>query len=285
MSLAHDNLLSGHLRRKKSQEKISQNFFWFEMKDDISAYIASCKVCQKNRNPYRSPRAELGPMTVGTPLDRLSTDILGPLPETPRGNKYILTATDHFSNWVEIVPISDLTAATSARVLLNGVIRRYGCPDTILSDQGRNYESKIFQELCQLLEFKKRTTPRHPQCNGKTERFKRTLLKMIKTYIDSNDWDLNLGCMWRLIDPVFMSPLVLPNVIMLGSEVRIRSEVVFGSKTKGDQPVVNYGEYVESHRDRLQRAHEIARKQLMSSTETQRHCQQLQVWRQSVGFK
>lgn len=82
MSLAHDNLLSGHLGRKKTQEKISRNFLWFEMKEDISTYIASCKVCQKNKKPYRSPRAELGQMTVGAPLDRLSTDILGPLPET-----------------------------------------------------------------------------------------------------------------------------------------------------------------------------------------------------------
>ena len=45
-------------------------------------------------------------MTVGAPLDRLSTDILGPLPETPRGNRYILTATDHFTNWVEIFPVT-----------------------------------------------------------------------------------------------------------------------------------------------------------------------------------
>lgn len=52
------------------------------MKEDISTYIASCKVCQKNKKPYRSPRAELGQMTVGAPLDRLSADILGPLPKT-----------------------------------------------------------------------------------------------------------------------------------------------------------------------------------------------------------
>lgn len=245
------------------------------MKEDISAYIASCKVCQKNKKPYRSPRAELGQMTVGAPLDRLSTDILGPLPETPRGNKYILTATDHFSNWVEIIPIPDLTAATTARVLLNEVIGRYGCPDTILSDEGRNYESKIFQELCQLLEIKKkRTTPRHPQCNGKTERFNRTLLKMIKSYIknDRKDWDLYLGCMGAAYrSSVHESTGVTPNLIMLGREVRIPSEIVFGSKTRGDQPVVDYGEYIESLRDRLQRAHEIARKHLMSSTERQRH--------------
>lgn len=134
-------------------------------------------------------------MTVGSSLERLSTDILGPLPETPRGNKYILTATDHFTNWVEIYPISDLTAATTARVLLNGIICHFVCPLIILSDQGRNYESQIFQELCELLEIRKtRTTPRQPQGNGKTERFKRTLIKMIKSYIkdDKTEWTCTL---------------------------------------------------------------------------------------------
>ena len=214
-------------------------------------------------------------MTVGAPLDRLSTDILGPLPETPRGNKYILTATDHFTNWVEIIPISDLTAVTTARVLLNEVISRYGCPDTILSDQGRNYESKIFQELCNLLEIKKkRTTPRHPQCNGKTERFNRTLLKMIKSYIkdDRTDWDLYLGCLGAAYrSSIHESTGISPNLLMLGREVRIPTEIIFGSRTRDDYPVVDYGEHVEMLRDRLQNAHEIARKHLATSTERQRH--------------
>ena len=59
------------------------------MREDVSAYVAGCKACEKNRKPYKSPRAELGQMAIGAPLDRLSSDILGPLPETPRGNKYI----------------------------------------------------------------------------------------------------------------------------------------------------------------------------------------------------
>lgn len=78
--------------------------------NNISIHVSSCKICEKNRRPYRAAKAKMGNMTVGSPLERLSTDILGPLPETHRGNKYILTATDHFTNWVDIFPILDLTA-------------------------------------------------------------------------------------------------------------------------------------------------------------------------------
>jgi hypothetical protein len=57
-------------------------------------------------------------MPVGAPLDRLGTDLLGPLPVTPRGNKYILTITDYFTKWVEIFAVPDQTAVTCAQTML-----------------------------------------------------------------------------------------------------------------------------------------------------------------------
>ena len=87
-------------------------------------------------------------MPVGAPLDRLGTDFLGPLPLTPRGNRHILVVTDYFTKWVEIFAVPDQTAVTTAEVILNEVIARFGCPHEIHSDQGRNFESQIFAELC-----------------------------------------------------------------------------------------------------------------------------------------
>ena len=111
-------------------------------------------------------------MPVGAPLDRLSTDLIGALPRTPRGNRYILVVTDQFTKWVEIFAIPDQSAETTARTILNEVIARYGSPTSIHSDQGANYESRIFRELCSLLEIKKsRTSVRNPKGNGQTERF------------------------------------------------------------------------------------------------------------------
>ena len=123
-------------------------------------------------------------MATGAPLDRLATDILGPFPESTRGNKYVLAVTDYFTKWLEIFPIPDQTAPTCAEIILNEVIARFGCPYNIHSDQGRNYESAIFSELCQLLEIRKtRTSPGQPSCNGQVERFNRTLVSMIKAYL------------------------------------------------------------------------------------------------------
>ena len=90
-------------------------------------------------------------MLVGAPLDRLATNILGPFPESTKGNKYILAVTGYFTKWVEIYAIRDQSAITCAEVILDEFIGRYGCPYNIHSDQGRNYERTVFTELCRLL--------------------------------------------------------------------------------------------------------------------------------------
>ena len=140
-------------------------------------------------------------------------------------------------------------AETIARMILNEVIGRFGCPLRIHSDQGGNYESRLFSELCELMEIRKtRTSTRNPKCNGKTERFNKTLVPMIRSYLkDQEDWDLNLGC---LASAYRASPNettgVTPNLLMLGKEVRIPAEIVFGSATvTGKESVSSYSLYVE----------------------------------------
>lgn len=202
------------------------------MKEDIQIWIAKCDICSANKPLTKTQRAPLGQMQVGAPMDRVATDLLGPLPVTPRGNRYILTMTDYFTKWVEVIPVPDQTAVTCANVMLNEFICRYGCPLAIHSDQGRCYESEIFQQLCELFEVRKtRTSPRNPKCNGQVERFNRTLLGMIKSYIrgEQRDWDLYLGCLsgaYRATQ--HESTGLTPNLLMLGREVRLPSDVTQG---------------------------------------------------------
>ena len=274
MQQLHNSLQGGHLGQKKTRERILQRYFWFEMKIDINNWVLKCDACAANRKPIHTPRAPLGNMKVGGVLDRLSIDILGPLIETPRGNRYILVATCHFSKWVEIFPLPDQTAVTCARVLLNEVFARYGTCNMLLADQGRMFEGSIFQEICRLLEIKKsRTSVRNPKCNGQTERFNRTLIRMIKAYLkdEQTDWDLNLGC---LAGAFRASPnestQLTPNLLFLGREVRIPSELLIGSAPVSKGEVVSFGDYVDQLRERLKKAHTVARKNIGKSAVRQK---------------
>ena len=267
----HDGLLAGHLGKKKTKMKILQRFYWWAVREDVNNWIDRCDNCSANKMPPHKPKAAIGDMRVGAPMDRLATDILGPLPLTPRGNRYIMVVSDYFSNWVEILPIPDQSGATCANKILDEVISRYGCPIDIHSDQGSNYRSEIFTELCKLLEVRKtRTSPKNPKCNGKVERFNRTLIHMIRAYLrdEQEDWDLHLGCLagaYRAT-PHEVTKMT-PNLMMLGREVRLPTEIL----VTNTEEVTNYGEYVEKVRGRLQRAHEVARMYLQKKAVRMRH--------------
>lgn len=127
------------------------------------------------------------------PMERIAINILGELPQTAKGNEYILVISDYFTKWTEALPLPNKEACTVAKILVDEVLCRFGIPQTIHSDQGRQFESNLFREMCKLLgiEKKTRTTPYHPQSDGMVERFNRTLATMLTVYVSTNqrDWD------------------------------------------------------------------------------------------------
>ena len=134
-------------------------------------------------------------MVVGEPWERLGVDITGPHPTSAKGNVYILTVIDHFTKWVELFPMRNQEASTVAKILVDRVICLHGCPLQILTDQGTNFESDLFQSICRLLAVDKiRTSPYKPSTNGNIERFHSTLHAMMAKLISSNqrDWDERL---------------------------------------------------------------------------------------------
>ena len=263
----HNSLLAGHLGRKKTKQKTLQRYYWYNLKEDVNLHIHKCDVCEADKKPNKVPRAALGSLPAGAPGDCLATDYLGPFPVTAQGNRYILLLTDHFSKFVEIIPVPDMTAEVCASKILNEYISRWGCPLSIHSDQGRTYESKVFKELCRMLEIRKtRTSVRNPKGNGQSERFNRTLLRMIKAYLcdEQEEWDLHLGCLAGAYRATpHEATKMTPNLMTMGREVRLPAELVFGSSStpQGDD-ITSYGDYVDLLRSRMQHAHEVARKYL-----------------------
>ena len=263
----HNSLMSGHLGVSKTEGKLLQRFYWYQVREDIRLWILNCDECQSNKLSVKRPRAPLGSMLTGFPMDRLAVDILGPLPVTPRGNNYIMVTTDNFSKWVEVHPLPNQEAETCARVLINEVICRWGCPLDLHSDQGQNFQSEIFKELCRLLEIRKtRTTAFNPKCNGVTERFNRTLIAMIKPYLEGSqeNWDLWLGCLAGAYRATpHDSTHMTPNMMMIGREVTLPHEVTVGGSTPDRfEQVQNHGAYVMNVRNQLNLAHDVARKHL-----------------------
>ena len=127
-------------------------------------------------------------------FQRIAMDIVGPLPRSNNGNKYILTICDYATRCPDTIPILNTEANTIAKELVS-VFARVGIPDEVLTDQGSNLMSSLLQEMYLMLNISRlRTSPYHPQTDGLTERLNGTLKSMIRKFTASNqkDWDEHL---------------------------------------------------------------------------------------------
>ncbi len=102
---------------------------------------------------------------------------------------------------------------------------RFGVPLQLQSDQGRNFCSNIFTEMCHLLDIKKtQTTPYHPQSDGLVERFNRTLATQLSMFVESHqrDWDEYVPYLLMAYrTAVHESTKTTPAKLMMGHEIRI----------------------------------------------------------------
>ncbi|CAC5406228.1 unnamed protein product [Mytilus coruscus] len=132
---------------------------------------------------------------VYRPIECITIDLMGPLPITDHSNEYIIVVSDYFTKWTEAYALKEHCAQTVADKLVTEFISRFGTPCRIHTDQGREFESKLFASMCDLLEIEKtRTTPYHPQSDGMVERYNRTLQQILSMFVNENkdDWDSHL---------------------------------------------------------------------------------------------
>ena len=105
---------------------------------------------------------------AGAPMERVHLDFLGPLPKTPQGNEYVLMMVDQFTKWVECIPLPSQTAEVTAHAAVMEFFSRVGCPFQIHTDQGRNFESNLFQAALEDPQIKDHTVPTISQPTGRT---------------------------------------------------------------------------------------------------------------------
>jgi hypothetical protein len=135
---------------------------------------------------------ELHPIPVHSPFYQIGIDIVGPLPRTQRGKKYIVTAMDYLTKWPEARALSEATAEKVADFIYEQIICQHGCPQIILTDHGTHFNNNMISHLMEKFEIKHLlSTPYHPQTNGLVEHFNRTLCESLsKMSNKTNDWDL-----------------------------------------------------------------------------------------------
>lgn len=284
IALHHDLPSSGHQGIQRTKERMREKFAWYGLSKDVANYVSGCATCNQNKKSSRLGKRSMMEYQAGAPMERVHVDFLGPLPRTAQGNEYVLMVVDQFSKWVECIPLPSQSAGDTARALVNGFFSRFGTPFQVFSDQGRNFDSKLFGELCKLLQIHKtRTTPYRPSANGQVERYNRTLMDAVRCFIgkSQNQWDVHIQQIaGALRSSVNRMTGFTANMLMLGREVNTPADIMFPHVSR---ELSSPSSYAQELTTKMQQAHKAARSIMKTASKRMKRNYDLRVLERNYG--
>jgi len=281
IQLCHTGMTGAHLGFRRTSAHLQRRAYWPGWRKDVQLQLARCTPCARYTRTQPGRQGPLQNMVAGEAGETLSLDHTGPHPTSSGGHKFILTMIDHFSKYAEAFPVRNQEAKTTARVLVDNWISRYGCPLQILTDQGSGFESELFQELCVLLNVQKlRTSSFKASTNGTLERLHRTLNSLLAKVIskDHRNWHLLLPylmCAYRA--SIHSSSGFTPNKLFLGREVCLPVDIVIGECLDREAHTTSYPEYVHEQEQRMKVAFSLAREHMQKQAELRAYRYDLRV--------
>ncbi|KAK3561697.1 hypothetical protein QTP86_012539 [Hemibagrus guttatus] len=252
----HDQM--GHQGIERTLGLLRQRCFWGGMYEDIEQWVKRCQRCVLAKMPQPKIRAPWASFLASRPLEVVAVDFTTLEPATD-GRENVLVVTDVFTKFSQAFPTRDQKAETTAKILLREWFLKYGVPQRLHSDQGRNFESAVIAELCKLYGVKKtRTTPHHPQGNPQCERFNRTLHDLLKSLPPEQKrrWPEHLS---ELVYAYNVTPHsstgYSPYYLLFGVQPHLPVDALLGQEpVTDDKP-----DWLKVHQERLRDAHNRAK--------------------------
>ena len=264
LSEAHDAPLSGHLGRDKTLERLSRNFYWPRMHQQVHDYVRTCDSCQAIKPSSRAKMGLLQPHTVPScPFLVVTTDFITQLPATRQGHTAICGITCALTGRVRLIPtVNEVTAEEVASLFFDRWFRDFGMPEKIISDRDSKFTSDFWQALHKLIGTRLNlSSANHPETDGRSERTNRTLEDILRAYVSPfhNDWDEHLAIAeFAINDSVHASTGVTPFFATTG--LHPRTPLALLSQPSSRVEPESLRAFTSRRREEIQRIQEAMRK-------------------------
>jgi hypothetical protein len=131
----HARECGGHLNWKVTSNKILRaSFYWPTLFVDVHHKVTACHQCQLFEGKRKLLPLPLKPISVEAPFQQWGLDFIGEIhPPSSGQHRWILTATDYFTKWIQAVPSRQATDFVIIKFLENNILFRFGCPRNIIT--------------------------------------------------------------------------------------------------------------------------------------------------------
>ncbi|XP_055590190.1 uncharacterized protein K02A2.6-like [Uranotaenia lowii] len=212
---------------------IARNYvYWPNIDDDITNLVRACKDCASVAKTDKKTSLKSWPIPE-KPWQKVHVDFAGPVDST-----YFLVLVDSLSKWPEVVVTKRITTTATIEILRN-IFSRFGMPEVLVSDNGTQFTSELFEKFCDtngILHLK--TAPYHPQSNGQAERFVDTFkctVKKIRAGGEGLQEAIDTFLLCYRATPCRSAPNAKsPAEILLGKRLRTSLELVLPPSTFGE---------------------------------------------------
>ena len=159
----------GHIGGTNTYDKAKRTMWWPGMEEDIRQFVRTCDKCQKQKQDQQNQApgsADIEPI----PFAHIAMDVIGPLPLTLTGNRYVIVIVDLFTKWIEAGPLKEANAQSIADFLHREIICRFKTPKQVTTDRGTEFINQFHEILYKKYKIQHiKTTAYHPQGNGQAE--------------------------------------------------------------------------------------------------------------------
>ena len=186
--------VSGHLGRRKTIDALENMFYWPSLRSDLCKYVKVCETCQKHKASRGLQQKFQELPAVIKPLERISIDLTD-MYSGENNYRYVLTVVDHYSRYVKYYPLRSKSTDEVSKNFLK-YLNDFGVPTTVILDNGAEFTSTQFRDLCQIHKSKLGfITPYHPQGNSISERMHRTMKTVLNVLCEGHPhrWPKYLG--------------------------------------------------------------------------------------------
>lgn len=186
------------------------------------------------------------------PFCQRGLDLVGKIhPSSSNGHKFIITAIEYFTKWIEAVPLTQVTSKQIASFILNYIICRYGVPMSIITDNGLPFKNQDVRELCEKFHIQHCfSTPYYPQGNGQAEASNKNILRILKKTINDAgcDWHVQLNpVLWAYRTSIRTPTGATPYSLVYGAEAILPIEVEIPSLRVSLHNLIDDESYRVSH--------------------------------------